>query len=323
VFGRRYARSAFAFWILVAAASGGCSLIDTDDLSSGGPRDAGAHAAHPWYDSASPPADRDAGEGDAFGGGGGGDDAQSADASPHDARDASSTDATSIVDGDGDGDGDADVVFADDFEGPALLPRGWDFGTHDNGSLSISADVFVSPSHGLVATSLPIASGGFAAVALRKRLALPPMGSTARYTLRALLLQPDLHNGADAVIAALQLVDDLNETYELQIDTKLSAGAPVTICAEYAGLADGGALFVPHTLAGDLHLGAWNAIRIEVVRDSAYTVRVYFDDVLVLQTPLSVPFAPTGAQISAGLSFVRAPSDAWTIAYDDVVYAVR
>jgi hypothetical protein len=215
-------------------------------------------------------------------------------------------------------------LFHDDFEGSQPLPRAWDLMTTTGGALDLDPSLFVSPTTSLRATSIGLdagAPGDAVNVTLRKLFTLPPAGTTMAYAFEAYPRQYDAT--ANAVIGALQISDGAGDLYELQLDVqKNAAGALSVIFAEYTGFADGGTAYVPHPIPGSLAVGTWTSIRIELVLVQPPLARVFFDGSLQLETSVTPTIAGTAVQISLGLSYASAPTEAWVVNYDDATYSL-
>jgi hypothetical protein len=218
------------------------------------------------------------------------------------------------------------VLFHDDFEGAAALPRAWDTMTTDGGALALSHAVSVSPTTSLSAKSFALdaaAPGNSVAVALRKAFSVPPSGRTIAYDFQVLPQQVD-PAGFDAVVGALQLGDAAGDLYELQLDVhQASPGLTVTF-AEYTGLADGGSSYIGHPVptTSQLTTGVWTDVRIELTFSQPPIARVYFAGAPtpVLETTVAFGVVPSKVQLSLGLSYVRPGSATWSVFYDDVYY---
>jgi hypothetical protein len=216
------------------------------------------------------------------------------------------------------------VLFADDFDTSQALPRNWDFETTSDGTPALDSSNSFSPPTSLRASAgaLPAGAPGNAAdVTLRKQVQMPGPGQTVEYDFEAFVSQVDQSNGANAVIGALQIGDPAGDLYEMQIDaTPTTSGALSIIFAEYTGFADAASSYTAHPVATTFPIGEWTAVRVEFTQSSPPSASLYFGGKLVLQTTVNVPIQGNFMQLCAGLSYVSAPSDAWTVNYDNAEY---
>ncbi len=98
---------------------------------------------------------------------------------------------------------------------------------------------------------------------------------------------------------------------------------------EYSALANGGAEgYVGHDVSAPLGLRTWTRVTIELTLTTptggpGNAARLLFDGVPVSATPINVIGSQGVPQVVMGISYVRPPSDGWTVRYDNVTFDAK
>jgi hypothetical protein len=323
----RLARSILAV-VLVTASLGGCSLLTSSDGLSGeeaGGGEGGTSSHVPGVDAA----DDGAGPG------------EDADASVAQV-DASLRDAD--VDAGAEAGGDRAApdaaplgfcasrapapLFCDDFDEATVL-KGWDSTAMQRGQLAVAGTAARSLPGALKVTVDPLTSGLVDVAAYKKFASLAGKRMVATMAFDLYLDVVDTTHSADAVVAALDLLDPSGTLYELQIDAYLSGASVVVRFPEYSAPAGGGAEgYVAHDVTAPLALRTWTRVTIELTLTTpaggtSNAARLLFDGVPVSATPINVIGSMGVPQMVMGVSYVRPPSDGWTVRYDNVSFDAR
>jgi hypothetical protein len=211
------------------------------------------------------------------------------------------------------------VRFCEDFDdGP--LSESWNT-TSINGTLAIDSTVAVSAPNALVIGYNGLTPSDAIDTSLRQRF---PLSSPTASPVLELQLRPELADSqqmAAAIIASLDFVDPGNDRYTLQLTLSPNASGLGVRFEEDTGFVDGGQGYVNHPIGDTLPMKAWTDVRIEVRRSDAQdaSARVWLGGKLVVDTVLSLPFAPTDLQLDLGSTYVEPrPSLPWSVRVDNV-----
>lgn len=215
-------------------------------------------------------------------------------------------------------------LFCTTFDGPSF-DQGFTDSTHENGDVTRGTDAPLSPP-----ASLRVHTTGAGAPVVGVGLDLPTFegrtGLTMREWMAVRVDEAPAEGAAVLGLAWVTVVPSSPPRYLLQLTARSAPGGSVVLALNEVENATGTGR--EHPFASPIARGAWVRIRIEIAMvsataSSANTVRAFVDDKTALDTSLALSPSSGVPGMALQIDYTSAPTDVWTVSFDDVAVDLR
>jgi hypothetical protein len=220
-------------------------------------------------------------------------------------------------------------LFCDDFDEGALRPP-WNQVTGMNATVSLSNATAVSTPNAMLVTTVA-GSQSVDGAGYKQFAPLTSAATTQKLDFDLRIEQGDQSNRSDAIVAAIQFYDSLNDVWDLQLEAYWDATTNkfTILLSEDGEPGDGGTnQYYSHTASAELAPNTWVHVTMELSMSSPLvafgpaTAKLSFDGTLIASaSQLHIATTNPTPEILMGVTYVGSDNTGWTARYDDVTFA--